>query len=119
MQRELESVRRVLEPRKPFVAVVAGSKVSTKIGTLINVAKKCDTLILGGCIYNAYLCAKYGVKIKGVDESDIDLARKHVLNEKEVQKKLLELQMLVESKLLDGCGCMPKDGNVARGRQMT
>ena len=55
MQRELDAMTRVLEPKRPFVAVVAGSKVNTKIGTLVNVAKKCDTLILGGMIYNAYL----------------------------------------------------------------
>ena len=76
MQRELDAMRRVLEPVRPFVAVVAGSKVNTKIGTLINVAKKCDALILGGVIYNAYLSAKYGVKIKGVDEEDVELARR-------------------------------------------
>ena len=51
MQRELDAMTRVLEPKRPFVAVVAGSKVNTKIGTLVNVAKKCDTLIIGGMIY--------------------------------------------------------------------
>ena len=40
MQRELDAMTRVLEPKRPFVAVVAGSKVNTKIGTLVNVAKK-------------------------------------------------------------------------------
>ena len=55
MQRELDAMRRVLEPVRPFVAVVAGSKVNTKIGTLINVAKKCDALILGGVIYNVFI----------------------------------------------------------------
>ncbi len=110
MQRELDAMRRVLEPVRPFVAVVAGSKVNTKIGTLINVAKKCDALILGGVIYNAYLSAKYGVKIKGVDEEDVELARTHLVNAEEVQEKLLELPTLVESKEIDGCGCVPVDG---------
>jgi phosphoglycerate kinase len=110
MQRELDAMRRVLEPKRPFVAVVAGSKVNTKIGTLINVAKKCDAMILGGVIYNAYLSAKYGVKIKGVDEEDVELARKYLVNAEEVRDKLLELPTLVESKEVDGCGCVPVDG---------
>jgi len=110
MQRELDAMRRVLEPKRPFVAVVAGSKVNTKIGTLINVAKKCDAMILGGVIYNAYLSAKYGVTIKGVDEEDVELARKYLVNAEEVRDKLLELPTLVESKEVDGCGCVPVDG---------
>jgi phosphoglycerate kinase len=110
LQRELDAMRRVLEPKRPFVAIVAGSKVNTKIGTLINVAKKCDALILGGVIYNAYLSAKYGVKIKGVDDEDVLLAKKYLIDEEEVQKKLLELPTLVESELLDGCGCIPENG---------
>ena len=73
-------------------------------------AKKCDALILGGVIYNAYLSAKYGVKIKGVDEEDVELARTHLVNAEEVQEKLLELPTLVESKEIDGCGCVPVDG---------
>jgi len=110
MQRELDAMRRVLEPKRPFVAVVAGSKVNTKIGTLINVAKKCEAMILGGVIYNAYLSAKYGVTIKGVDEEDVELARKYLVNAEEVRDKLLELPTLVESKEVDGCGCVPVDG---------
>ena len=110
MQRELDAMTRVLEPKRPFVAVVAGSKVNTKIGTLVNVAKKCDTLILGGMIYNAYLSAKYEVKIKGVDKEDVELARKYLVDAKEVQEKLLELPTLVESKEADGCGCVPVNG---------
>ena len=110
MQRELDAMTRVLEPKRPFVAVVAGSKVNTKIGTLVNVAKKCDTLILGGMIYNAYLSAKYEVKIKGVDKEDMELARKYLVDAKEVQEKLLELPTLVESKEADRCGCVPVNG---------
>lgn len=66
-QDELINVKSVLNATRPFVAVVAGSKYDTKIGPLSEIYKKVDKLVLGGVIYNTVLCAKYGVKIKGVE----------------------------------------------------
>jgi 3-phosphoglycerate kinase len=65
-QDELSHVKEVLEPKRPFVAVVAGAKYDTKIGPLTEIYKKVDRLVLGGIIYNTFLCAKYDIKIKGV-----------------------------------------------------
>ena len=59
----------LLSPKRPFVAIVAGAKYDTKIGPLNQIYKKVDKLVLGGLIYNTYLCAKYGVKISGVEVS--------------------------------------------------
>lgn len=101
MQNELYHVQAVLKPSKPFVAIVAGAKYDTKIGPLNQMYKKVDKLVLGGLIYNTYLCAKYGVKIAGVEDSDIELAKDLVEQDKE-HKKIVELQVLVESDTLDG-----------------
>lgn len=101
MQDELSNVRAVLEPKRPFVAIVAGAKYDTKIGPLTAIYKRVDHLILGGLIYNTFLCAKYGVKIKGVEESDIALARELVEQDKN-EGKVLELPYLVESDTLEG-----------------
>jgi len=108
MERELRAIEAVLEPKRPFVAIVGGAKVDTKLGTLRAVAKRCDTLILGGVVYNAYLCAKYGIEIEGVSEKDVELAAE--LLHPEVQAKLVELPIVVESSSLQGCGCVPKEG---------
>ena len=56
----------LLQPSRPFVAV---AKYDTKIGPLVGIYNKVDKLILGGVMYNTYLCAKYGVKIKGIQVS--------------------------------------------------
>eukprot|EP00850_Spirogloea_muscicola_P021641 SM000256S08695 [mRNA] locus=s256:98454:102188:- [translate_table: standard] len=101
MQDELSHCNAILQPQHPFVAVVAGSKYDTKIGPLTQIYKKVDNLILGGVVYNAYLCAKYGIKIKGVSEADVELAKGLVEQDKE-QGKLLELPLLVESTTLEG-----------------
>jgi phosphoglycerate kinase len=55
---ELEALERVLrKPRRPVVAIVAGSKVSTKLTILRQLAKQVDTLIVGGGIANTFLAA--------------------------------------------------------------
>lgn len=108
MQKELRAVEAVLNPKRPFVAVVAGAKVDTKLGTLKAVAARCDSLILGGVVYNAYLCAKYDIEVEGVSEADVELARE--LLSPEAQAKIIELPVVVESTSLKGCGCIPKEG---------
>ncbi|HEY0846651.1 MAG TPA: phosphoglycerate kinase [Noviherbaspirillum sp.] len=58
MSGELEALGKVLEtPAKPVVAIVAGSKVSTKLTILKSLAEKCDHLIVGGGIANTFLLA--------------------------------------------------------------
>ncbi len=101
MQQEVVNLSSVLNPERPFVAVVAGAKYDTKIKPLHAIYEKVDRLILGGVIYNTYLCAKYGVRIKGVTEEDIQLARDLV--EKDASgRKVVELPYVVESDIIEG-----------------
>jgi phosphoglycerate kinase len=56
---ELEALHRVLQkPKRPVVAIVAGSKVSTKLTILRSLAKQVDHLIVGGGIANTFLAAE-------------------------------------------------------------
>ncbi|MCP5105501.1 MAG: phosphoglycerate kinase [bacterium] len=102
MQKEIANLDRIYRPSRPFVAVVAGAKFDTKIDSLYALVKKSDSLVLGGVIYNAYLCAKYGFKIKGVSEEDIELAGKFVEFTQNYPGKVVELPVIVESDTLDG-----------------
>lgn len=101
MQREIIHLKHVLEPRRPFVAVVAGAKYDTKIGPLNEIYKKVDYLILGGVIYNTFLCAKYDVQMAGVSQDDIKAARELVDQDRQ-NKKIVELPFVVESDTLEG-----------------
>lgn len=101
LQQEIINLGRVLTPAQPFLAVVAGSKYDTKIRPLYAIYDKVDHLILGGVIYNTYLCAKYNVRIKGVLDEDIVLARELVEKDK-TRKKIVELPHIVESDILEG-----------------
>ena len=101
MQREIQNLDQVLQPQRPFVSVVAGAKYNTKIGPLSEIYQKVDTLILGGVIYNTYLCAKYGVSIKGVSTEDIE-AMAGLVNMDAHNKKILELPYVYESETMEG-----------------
>lgn len=101
MQQEIVHLSSVLNPRRPFVAVVAGAKYDTKIKPLYAIYEKVDRLILGGVIYNAYLCAKYDVRIKGVADEDIAFAKELVEKDKS-GRKIVELPYIVESDTMEG-----------------
>jgi len=63
MAAELDALARALaQPKKPLVAIVAGSKVSTKLTILEALAKKVDRLIVGGGILNTFLLAQ-GIRV--------------------------------------------------------
>jgi len=75
---ELEALERALaSPARPLVAIVAGSKVSTKLTVLESLLTKVDHLIVGGGIANTFLAAT-GVAVgRSLHEVDmLDTARK-------------------------------------------
>jgi len=69
---ELEALGKALDkPARPMVAIVAGSKVSTKLDVLTSLADICDQLIVGGGIANTFLAAAgYNVG-KSLHEADL------------------------------------------------
>jgi len=69
---ELDALGRALKtPEKPMVAIVAGSKVSTKLDVLNSLSTLCDKLIVGGGIANTFLAAAgYNVG-KSLFEADL------------------------------------------------
>ena len=58
-------------PKRPLAAIVAGSKVSTKLTLLNNLAKKVDLLIVGGGIANTFLLAEGFAIGKSLAEPDL------------------------------------------------
>jgi len=72
MAAELDALGKALrDPKRPLVAIVAGSKVSTKLTILGELAKKVDQLIVGGGIANTFMLAR-GLSIgKSLAEADL------------------------------------------------
>src|ERR671926_311531 len=72
MAAELEALGKALaNPKRPLVAIVAGSKVSTKLTILAALAKKVDSLIVGGGIANTFLLAAGKPIGKSLAEPDL------------------------------------------------
>lgn len=78
MQKELDYLLgAVNEPEKPFMAIVGGSKVSTKIAVLDTLLDKADTLLIGGAMVFTFFKAR-GIDVGAsmVEEDSFDLAKK-------------------------------------------
>ena len=78
MSAEIEALSRALrKPARPLIAIVAGSKVSTKLTILDELAKRVDQLVVGGGIANTFLLAKgYNVGKSLVETDLVEQARK-------------------------------------------
>lgn len=100
LQQEIVHLNNVMDPGRPFLAVVAGAKYDTKIKPLYALYDKVDRLMLGGVVYNAFLCAKYHVSIKGVAAEDCALAQELVEKDRALNK-IVEFPFVVESDLMD------------------
>lgn len=77
---ELDALGKALgQPARPLVAIVAGSKVSTKLSILESLADKVDNLIVGGGIANTFMLAA-GLKIgKSLAEPDLLADAKRII----------------------------------------
>ena len=72
MAAELDALTKALaDPKRPLVAIVAGSKVSTKLTVLATLAKKVDQLVVGGGIANTFLLAAGKPIGKSLAEPDL------------------------------------------------
>jgi phosphoglycerate kinase len=84
MEEEVDALTKALEnPARPCIAIVAGSKVSTKISVLENIAAKVDCMAIGGAMANTFLLAQGHPIGASMAEPDMtDTARKIMANGK-------------------------------------
>ena len=77
IQKEIDVMGAALDnPKRPFVAILGGAKVSDKIGVIENLIAKVDTLIIGGGMAYTFLAAQgYGIGTSLCESDKIDLAK--------------------------------------------
>lgn len=77
MENELKAIDKVLDaPQRPFLAILGGSKVSTKITIIEQLMEKVDKLILGGGMTYTFMAAQGGKVGRSICEPDqFDTAR--------------------------------------------
>jgi phosphoglycerate kinase len=77
MEREIKTLGRIMtDPPRPLVAIIGGSKISTKIGVLRSLLRRVDRLCIGGAMACTFLKAK-GLEMGRslVEEDQLDVAR--------------------------------------------
>ena len=80
----------VEEPVRPFVCILGGAKVDSKLPVIENLLTKADTLIIGGGMAYTFLAAKgYGVGMSLIDETKIDYCREMMAKAEEKGVKIL------------------------------
>lgn len=95
MEKELEYLANAIEsPRRPFVAILGGAKVSDKIGVIEALLGKCDRLLIGGGMANTFFKAKgWATGDSLVEDEALDTAR--MLMEKGGAKLVLPDEVLI------------------------
>jgi len=77
LERELDVLDEILErPRRPFVAVLGGAKVSDKIGVITRLMQICDAILIGGGMANTLLAAEGFDVGKSLRDADLGPAKK-------------------------------------------
>jgi len=92
LQREVEALGKLLKnPEYPYVVIMGGSKVSDKIGVMLNLINVCNTILVGGAM--AYTFLKFMGKNVGnsrVEEDKMDLVAT-IMRNAEARKVRIEL----------------------------
>ncbi|MBU2865326.1 phosphoglycerate kinase [Reinekea forsetii] len=86
---ELEALAKAMDkPARPMVAIVGGSKVSTKLTVLESLSKVCDQLIVGGGISNTFVAARgYNVG-KSLCETDLIPQAQKLMSELDIPEAI-------------------------------
>jgi phosphoglycerate kinase len=111
MAAELDALGKALaDPARPLMAIVAGSKVSTKLTILGELARKVDSLIVGGGIANTFLLAAGKPIGKSLAERDLAGEAKRIMKKTEVP---LPTDVVVAKSLDDAKGKVKPVAKVA------
>lgn len=91
IQKEITVMGKALEdPKRPFVAILGGAKVSDKIGVITNLLDKVDTLIIGGGMAYTFMKALgYSIGSSICENDKVDLAKDIMVKAKEKNVKFL------------------------------
>jgi phosphoglycerate kinase len=101
LEKEIQYLDQAIEdPKKPFVAILGGAKVSDKIGVIKNLLKKADMVLIGGGMANTFFKAQgYPVADSLVEDDVLDTARELV--EEGGQKLRLPVDVVIADAFAD------------------
>ena len=99
MEKELEFLGNAVEtPKRPFVAIMGGAKISDKIGVISNLLAKCDAILIGGGMANTFLAAQGYDLAKSLVEAEAVEKAKALLASSGEEKIQLPVDLVVADK---------------------
>jgi 3-phosphoglycerate kinase len=112
IEKELKFLGDALEnPKRPFIAILGGAKVSDKIAVIENLLAKADTILIGGAMAYTFFLAQGKTVGKSLSEKDkVDLAKS--LLEKAKGKILLPVDTVISDKMTDDAQTKIVEGNI-------
>jgi 3-phosphoglycerate kinase len=112
IEKELKFLGDALEnPRRPFIAILGGAKVSDKIAVIENLLAKADTILIGGAMAYTFFLAQGKTVGKSLAEKDkVSLAKN--LIEKSKGKIMLPVDTVIAEKMTDDAQTRVVEGNI-------
>ena len=97
VEREIENLSKVLNPKKPLISIIGGAKIETKINLISNLAKRSERVLIGGALANNFIAAhnfKIGKSLAFL--GGVELAAKLI---KKYQNIILPIDVIVAKKI--------------------
>jgi 3-phosphoglycerate kinase len=112
IEKELKFLGDALDkPKRPFIAILGGAKVSDKIAVIENLLAKADTILIGGAMAYTFFLAQGKTVGKSLSEKNkVDLAKS--LIEKAGGKILLPVDTVVAATMADDAKTQIVEGNI-------
>jgi phosphoglycerate kinase len=117
VEKELKYLGEALNnPKRPFVAILGGKKVSDKIGVIEALLRKCDAILIGGAMNYTFMLAK-GQKVGGslVEPDNVEEARR--LMQAGGAKLQLPVDVVAAAELKEGAATQTIVGDIPDGLQ--
>jgi len=98
LEKEIQYLGNAIDnPKRPFIAILGGAKISDKIGVIDNLLKKADHILIGGGMANTFLASQgYAMADSLVEKESIETAK--ALMEKGGSKLMLPLDLVLADK---------------------
>lgn len=104
LEKEVDTLTSIFaDPERPFVAIVGGSKVSSKIGVLDHLIDSADTLIIGGGMAYTFFLAK-GYKTVGTSLKEEDWVERAAEMLKKAEDKGVKILLPIDNRVADHFG---------------
>ncbi|WP_298579971.1 phosphoglycerate kinase [uncultured Olegusella sp.] len=104
LEKEVDTLTSIFaDPERPFVAIVGGSKVSSKIGVLDHLIDSADTLIIGGGMAYTFFLAK-GYKTVGTSLKELDWVEPAAKMLKKAEAKGCKILLPIDNVVADHFG---------------